>query len=79
MKDRALSQRRENEGLCRSNPLCPTTTCNERGEALGKNKMKVSTSTVAALFSKTGLTAQRMAMIGLVVVLGFPTSPDLPR
>ena len=40
-------------------------------------EMKVSNSTVAALFSKMALTGQRIAVVGMVLLV-FPAFPYLP-
>ena len=40
-------------------------------------EMKVTTSTVAALFSKMALTGQRIAMVDMVLLV-FPAFPHLP-
>ena len=48
-----------------------------RGVTQMQGKMKVSTSTVAALFSKMALTGQRIAMVDMVLLV-FPAFPYLP-
>ena len=52
-------------------PQKPRTSATQAGE------MKVSTSTVAALFSKMALTGQRIAMVDMVLLV-FPAFPCLP-
>ena len=49
--------------------------CSGKSHCTGE--MKVSTSTVAALFSKMALTGQRIAMVDMVLLV-FPAFPYLP-
>ena len=43
----------------------------------GAGEIKVSTSTVAALFSKMALTGQRIAVVDMVLLV-FPANSHLP-